>query len=402
MNLTEFKQYVDNLDPENADLLEIGYEFRKLPVRERNWSWLLEFLAYKNLLTDKYANISADAFRMRVYGYCKLRDKEPEEIPEEESTESKDYRDNYSEKQKIRDWYNAYRRDIREEVRIENLIEEIKLAADKFKDLPKVTSPEKVDYMSTEAVLLLSDLHIGVDCNNYYNVYNKDIALERLNKLLDKTIDYCLKNNVQKLNIINLGDMIHGIIHTNARIEAQMDVAEQIIVAGEYLSSFINELQAAAPIVTYRSVYDNHSRAIANKNEHVEKEQFSRIIDWFIRERLKDTSVEFIDNEIDGGIGSIKLFNKKALFAHGHQDSKTTSVQNFIGLTQEWIDFIFLAHYHNSAVKEFQGCKVFINGSIVGTEQYAFGRRLFSKPSQKLLIFKDNCDDVVDIDINLN
>ena len=402
MNLTEFKQYVDNLDPENADLLEIGYEFRKLPVRERNWSWLLEFLAYKNLLTGKYANISADAFRMRVYGYCKLRDKEPEEISEEESTESKDYRDNYSEKQKIRDWYNAYRRDIREEVRIENLIEEIKLAADKFKDLPKVTAPEKVDYMSTEAVLLLSDLHIGVDCNNYYNVYNKDIALERLNKLLDKTIDYCLKNNVQKLNIINLGDAIAGIIHTNARIEAQMDVAEQIIVAGEYLSSFINELQAAAPIVTYRSVYDNHSRAIANKNEHVEKEQFSRIIDWFIRERLKDTSIEFIDNEIDGGIGSIKLFNKKALFAHGHQDSKTTSVQNFIGLTQEWIDFIFLAHYHNSAVKEFQGCKVFINGSIVGTEQYAFGRRLFSKPSQKLLIFKDNCDDVVDIDINLN
>ena len=45
---------------------------------------------------------------------------------------------------------------------------------------------------------------------------------------------------------------------------------------------------------------------------------------------------------------------------------------------------------------------MFINGSIVGTEQYAFGRRLFSKPSQKLLIFKDKCDDVVDIDISLN
>lgn len=402
MNLTEFKEYVDSLDPETADLLEIGCLFRELPVRKRKWSWLLEFLDHKNLLTGKYANISADAFRMRVYGYCKLRDKEPEEISEEESTESKDYRDNYSEKQKIRDWYNAYRRDIREEVRIENLIEEIKLAADKFKDLPKVTAPEKIESRDTEAVLLLSDLHIGVNCNNYYNMYNKDIALERLNKLLDKTIDYCLKNNVQKLNIINLGDMIHGIIHTNARIEAQMDVAEQIMIAGEYLSSFINQLQAAAPIVTYRSVYDNHSRAIANKNEHVEKEQFSRIIDWFIKERLKDTSIEFIDNEIDGGIGSIKLFNKKALFAHGHQDSKTTSVQNFIGLTQEWIDFIFLAHYHNSSVKEFQGCKVFINGSIVGTEQYAFGRRLFSKPSQKLLIFKDKCDDVVDIDINLN
>ena len=77
-------------------------------------------------------------------------------------------------------------------------------------------------------------------------------------------------------------------------------------------------------------------------------------------------------------------------------------MQNFIGLTQEWIDYIFLAHYHNSAVKEFQGCKVFINGSIVGTEQYAFGKRLFSKPSQKLIIFSKDTNNIQDIDINLD
>lgn len=398
MSLNEFKKYVTSLDLKNINILEVGYIFRTLPLRQRNWRWLLEFLNQNGLLDDEYQYLTPDAFRMRVYKYSEFRNQELIE----ETSESKDFRENYIEKQKVRDWYNAYRRSIRDEVRIENLVDEIKVAADKFKDLPKVSSPEKCLGKDTEAVLLLSDLHIGVDCNNYYNTYNKDIALERLNKLLDKTLDYCLKNNVQKLNIINLGDMIHGIIHTNSRIEAQMDVAEQIIIAGEYLSSFINELQAAAPIITYRSVYDNHSRAIANKNEHIEKEQFSRIIDFFIKERLKNTSVEFIDNEIDGGIGSINIFGKKALFAHGHQDSKTASMQNFIGLTQEWIDYIFLAHYHNSAVKEFQGCRVFINGSIVGTEQYAFGRRLFSKPSQKLLIFKEKSDDIVDIDISLS
>lgn len=398
MDIPEFKNYVTGLNPEDVNLLEVGCIFRKLPLRQRSWRWLLEFLDSSGLLTGEYQHITPDAFRMRVYRYSEFKNQEVAE----ETAESEEFRANYSEKQKVRDWYNAYRRNIREEVRITNLVDEIKLAADKFKQLPKVTAPEKISSKDTEAVLLLSDLHIGVDCNNYYNTYNKDIALDRLNQLLNKTVDYCLKNNVRKLNIINLGDMIHGIIHANARIEAQMDVAEQIIVAGEYLSSFINELQSAAPIVTYRSVYDNHSRAIANKNEHVEKEQFSRIIDWFIKSRLKNTSVEFIDNEIDGGIGSINLFGKKALFAHGHQDSKTASMQNFIGLTREWVDYIFLAHYHNSAVKEFQGCRIFINGSIVGTEQYAFGRRLFSKPAQKLLIFKEKSEDIVDIDINLS
>ena len=88
------------------------------------------------------------------------------------------------------------------------------------------------------------------------------------------------------------------------------------------------------------------------------------------------------------------------MFAHGHQDGRNNSMQNFIGLTRKWIDYICLAHYHSAAVKEFQGCRVFINGSIVGTEQYAFGKRLFSKPTQKLLIF-DKTDTVQDIDIAL-
>ena len=89
------------------------------------------------------------------------------------------------------------------------------------------------------------------------------------------------------------------------------------------------------------------------------------------------------------------------IFAHGHQDGRNSSYQNFIGLTQQWVDYICLAHYHNPASKDFQGCKVFINGSIVGTEQYAFGKRLFAKPSQKLLIFRKDSKTIQDIDINL-
>lgn len=396
MNTEELEKYIKSFNRNPGEftldeMLHIGVKFKQLPNKDKNWKALLDRLGDTKL--------SPESFRQKVKYYIK---KNP--TCADNQDEGQIYKNDYEEALKVRDWYNAYRRGIREESRIENLKSEIEKAADKFKELPNVKFSGKLDMekRSKEAVLLLSDLHIGVECNNYYNSYNKEIAKNRLETLLNQTICYCLMNNVETLHVLNMGDMIHGIIHTNARIEAQMDVAEQIIIAGEYISSFINQLQIAAPNITYRSVYDNHSRAIANLNEHIEKEQFSRIIDWFIKERLKDSKIKFIENEIDGGIGRFKLkSNKVIMFAHGHQDSKVTSMQNFIGLTKEWVDYICLAHYHNSSVKEFQGCKVFINGSLVGTEQYAFGKRLFSKPSQKLLIFNDYNDTVLDINIDV-
>lgn len=395
ITVEEFQTYIDSFHKEKGqytieELLQIGVMFKSLPVKKRNWASLHQLLGIYNF--------SAEAYRHRVERYIRCN---PDKI--EPNIEGDIFRNDYLEKQKVRDWYNAYRRDIRQESRIENLVDEIKLTVDKLKNLPVIKYESKDDViLDKEAVLLLSDLHIGVDCNNYYNSYNQNIAKERLEKLLKETIDYCRSNHVKKLNILNLGDMIAGLIHSNARIEQQMDVAEQVMVAAEYISQFLNELQKGVPEVTYRSVYDNHSRLIANKNEHIEKEQLSKIIDWFIKERLKETNILFYDNDIDGGIGTLTLNNgQKMIFAHGHQDGRNSSYQNFIGLTQQWVDYICLAHYHNPASKDFQGCKVFINGSIVGTEQYAFGKRLFTKPSQKLLIFRKDSKTVQDIDINL-
>ncbi len=372
------------------DQMLIGVKFKQLPRKLRNWNKLVRHLPI---------DCSGDALRKRVEKYMQ---RNPGLVSPE--LEGEMYREDYIEQQKVRDWYNAYRRDIREETRIENLKDEIRKAADKFS---KIILPEVIEYNpavlthKNEAVLLLSDLHIGVDCDNFYNKYNLAIAMERLTKLANRVIDYCERNYIKTLHVLNLGDMIQGLIHTNARIEAQMDVSEQIICAAEIISSFLAKLTYAAPQITYRSVFDNHSRAIASKEDHIEKEQFSRLIDWFIQERLKDSKIIFVENSIDGGIGNLTVCGKKMLFAHGHQDSRNCSMQNFIGLTREWIDYICLAHYHNPATKEFQGCKIFINGSVVGTESYAFGKRLFTEPSQKLLIFTEDSSDVQDIDINL-
>lgn len=376
------------------DILEIGLAHKSLPRAEKNWNWLADLVGWKNgdALSHfiKYHTDKNNIYLDETLNNTDILVEKKQQL--------------YIQQQKVRDEWTAYRKMLRDDARIDSLKDAIKSTVDSLNSLPLTTNKQSpiIDMTElNEGVLLLSDLHIGVDCNNFYNKYNVEIAIKRLDKLATDVIRYCNMNNIKILNICNLGDMIHGIIHTNARIEQELDVVEQLMKAGELVAQFLNKIQDAAPKVIYRSVVDNHSRAMANKSEAIEKENFSKLIDWFLQERLKNTNIEFVNDNIDEGIGKFELTNgKKVMFAHGHNDNINQAYQHFTGATQEFIDYILLGHYHCEKAKSYQGARVIVNGSVVGTEQYALSKRLFSKPSQTLLIF--NKDNLINISIDLN
>lgn len=375
-----------------------------LNLKEKNWNKLANFLGLKSgesyRCWFKYKEKS-NKFSQEC---CNKFDKEKtSSIP----TDTK-YIELYKQQTKTRDYLNAYRRTLRDEARIESLKDSIEACISKLKRLPKVRSNHELDMKKlsgNEAVLLLSDLHVGVECNNFYNKYNIDIAARRLSKLQDEVVHYCNLNDIDILNILNLGDMIHGIIHITSRIESQVDVIEQVMVAAELLSDFLNGLsnRLNSTELVYRSCTDNHSRVIADKSQHIEKENLSKLIDWYIKARLKNTTIVFDDNNIDDSLGLFTLISgKKCIFTHGHLDSIDKSLQNFIGATHEFINYAFFGHYHCEKMKSFQDYRVFINGSIVGVEQYALSKRLFSRPSQKLIIFNNKDNNIIDISIDLD
>ena len=290
---------------------------------------------------------------------------------------------------------NSYRKNIRDEARIQNLKELIVESISKLPNLPQVKCPKVTSTGKKKAVLMLSDLHIGVNCDNFYNTYNVDVAAYRLSKLARDTIQYCNEMNVTELNVCNLGDMIHGLIHINARLEQQMDTVEQVMTAAELLSGFLTQLDSQTFRVVYRSCTDNHSRIVADKNQHIEKDNLYRIIDWYLVERLKGTDIEFKFDNLDAGIGMFKLFDRNIVFVHGHEDSIDKMMQNMVGATGQVIDYALMGHFHSEKMKSYQGFKVYVNGSIVGTEQYALSKRLFSRPTQTLLIFQANDRNVI-------
>lgn len=398
MTFEEFIKYVGSFQKIRGEftrdeIFEIGKMHKKVePSHKRSWAFVKDAVGWEG---------SPDSLRMYINDRCK------KELPVNGQSSSEDpFEDEltklYIEKTKYRDIRNSVNKSLRDEARIDNLKDIIKEEVAKLPELPKIKyecNKEKSS-KSVEAVLPIADLHLGAEFKNSYNEYNLDIAAERLNTLLNKTIKYCKEHHVHRLNVLNMGDMISGSIHVTLRIQNMEDAVSQTMKAAEMLAHFVNELQKVVPEVTYRSVSDNHSRITADKSQHIEKENLNRIIDWFIEERLKATEVMFMKDNLDIGIGKFRLNNGKVVFfAHGHEDKKATITQDMVGLTREFPDYILLAHYHNSAEHTFQGAKVFISGSIMGTDTYAYSHRLFSEPEQRLLVFEGT--DLINIEIKL-
>lgn len=389
------------------ELYQIGVVHKDIPRRDRDWKALAELVGTertgeqyrKFVLNRQYQDGTV------VSNPALLSDRNIEEVTDEEITEQ--MYEMYKERQRLRDERTALNRTLRNEARLESFKDTLQDAVRELKQLPTIKSqskkitPKSPKNDFVEAILSFSDLHIGVDINNFYNTYNEDVAVARVDKLVKDTIQYCKANKVDRLNVVNLGDLIHGILHVSARVEVEFDIIQQIIKASEILSNALNELQKGAPEIVYRSCTDNHARVIANKNEAIEKENLGRLIDWYLEERLKKTNVKFANDNLDVDLGKFNLENgKTVMFAHGHLDSVATSFQNFVGATGEYVHYILLGHYHSERVQSFQNAKVYVNGSIVGSDQYATSKRLFSKPAQTLLIFDG--DNIINHSINLD
>lgn len=389
--------YIDSLGKtlgtySTEELFEIGVLHKRLPQNQKSWKDLAKKVGYRGTPDSYRSFINRE---QRKNGDLTCEDKEAIISNNEE------FEKLYKEKTQIRDIYNAYRAALREDSRNIRFKEELIASVQK---LPKInfSKAEVIESScSSEAVLLFSDLHLGVNCKNFYNTYNYEVALLRVQKLVADTAEYCKRNNVQRLHVLNLGDLIHGLIHTTARIEAERTVGDQVMLAAEIVANMLAQLDVQTGAnVYYRSCTDNHSRMIASKDQNLESENFSKLIDWYLEARLKGSKIKMINDNIDDSLGKFTLQNGKTImFAHGHLENVNKCVDAFAGATKQFIDYVCLSHFHSSKEKSYNGSKVFVNGSIVGTEQYALSRRLFGPAEQKLIIFDE--DNVLDLNINL-
>ena len=245
-----------------------------------------------------------------------------------------------------------------------------------------------------EAVLLLSDWHYGIEFNNKWNVYNPDIAKERVTRLYKKVVSHCMDNDISHIHVLNLADLIAGRIHLTIRLESRIDVITQIMEVSELLAQFLNNLTRYFE-VDYYSCLDNHSRVEPNKSDSLDLESLCRITDWYLKERLGDT-VNIHDNKFGDDIITLNVLGHPIIGVHGDKDRQNSVIEKMTLFTRQSYDLACTAHMHHFSADEHTGTVLISNGALMGCDTYSKNLRLYSDPSQTLIIVsKENVTECV-------
>lgn len=363
-----------------ADLVEEAYDYTK----SRHW-YYRNYGSYYDTLRDDF-----------LHG----EDKEEETVDtvDTDSFQSK-LLELQKEKVKISDERTQTRAYIRRLAR-EDTLKEIALQAVENMSAKKLlpTYTKSKTAISTnrenEAIVLLGDWHYGFDFELPWNKFNPEICRERVAKLLNETIEYCNRNDVRRIHVFNLSDLIAGRIHLTIRLESRIDTITQTMEVSEILSEFLNDLTEDFE-VEYYSCIDNHSRLEPNKADSLDLESLCRITDWYLNSRLGDR-VTFHENKYGLDIITTNILGHNVAGVHGHLDKPQKCIEDISLITRQSYDLICMAHLHHFSMDEKSGCRVIGNGALMGTDGFASNLRLHSKPSQTIVIVSKRrvCEDI--------
>ena len=308
------------------------------------------------------------------------------------------------ERVKLSDLNSMLNKKIREQSRHENMLECARDIARDFNQVkPLLSNPPIIKSGDKEGLALLSDWHIGLECENHWNEYNLEIAKERVSFLKQRIIDICLHNDVAKLNICCCGDMISGIIHNNLRLENRENVVEQSIIVVEMISELLSSLSTLFKVDFYY-VVGNHERISQNKNDSLDKENFGYFILEMIKYRCANLSgLTIHKNNIDDEIITFNIFNNKIVATHGNNfGNLNTYIPKLTSMLGYVPDYVCVGHLHQHVENTYGKTELIINPSLSGTDSYAKNYGLVGKVGQKLMIFSrehgKECTYNIDVD----
>ena len=292
------------------------------------------------------------------------------------------------EKLKFRDQKREFNNKLRRLARLEHLEDYLKEVTE---ELEPVSLPveQQQENNGSEAMVVLSDWHLGMVIDSQFNKFNEDIARYRINKVKQKTLDKVNKENIQTLHIANLGDLIHGSIHVSTKIQSEEDVIQQVIRVSEYLKDFIGTFLELGIDVKYYNIVGNHGRTESNKKdisgieENFEKLVLT-ILDSTFGRYLNYNSIGCKD-----GLINVQIKNKDIILAHGDYDKGNGVIAKLPQLYGKVFDYVITGHLHRESIRDYGKTTHITNGSLCGSDDYAIQMRLGGKPSQKILIFTD-------------
>lgn len=292
------------------------------------------------------------------------------------------------ERQKLSDERTDYQKSIREEARRESFLELIERTLQKniealdYKPSPVIESDD-------DMVVCLSDLHTGIEVENWWNSYNIDILRKRLCKYIDEIKEIQHTHQCKRCELVLGGDNVSGLIHPNLRLQNNENVIEQIKFAITFIGEFVSALQDSFEEIHIHSVNGNHSRLSPNKAEHVTGEELDALVPFCLKIKFENNPNVVIseDGAIDNTINSFVTRGGKLFYlVHGDKDTPSNAVKNLTLMTGKKPDAVLMAHRHHNAFDTQYGVKVVQMGCVVGTDDHCVDIRITGEPEQCVLI----------------
>lgn len=293
-----------------------------------------------------------------------------------------------------RDERNAWQRQNYSEARMEETLDKL---ADDLRQTGRVifnTHRQVKIESSNDMIVLLSDLHIGENFDNFYGKYNTDIAARRLGEILDSIFDIRDANNCQNCHVFLLGDCISGNFRRSIQVENKQNVIDQIKKATELVSSFCYELTKHFNKVSLYSVAGNHSRFQLSNDDDIFDERLDDIVAWGVG--LKLSHIENFDmpsSNIDNSLAVASIRGKTYALVHGDNGdpTKNDEVLKIVSVIGFKPYAICCGHLHSVNYSDCSGVKIIRGGSLCGAgNQFTRKQKLIGMPEQIVATIDQN------------
>ncbi len=348
-------------------------------------------LDWSEIVAKYNLNIASDTLRKAsstIFGGCFVKNYfESQNNDTTDSNYDIQLREIRREKQKLFDERAAFNKSNRDVARLEqdlDYLEEV-IKNTQYKPFDVVYHNDR----DKDLVVLLSDMHIGLDVESSFGKYNSDIAKEMLGKYLGEVIDAIELYKIQNVYVILLGDEIHGNIHTTVQLQSRENVIEQIQLVSEMASDFIYNIAKHCDNVIVNSVGGNHSR-LGRKDDVLRDERLDNLVVWYAEAKLSNISNIHFESEenIDPTIAKNTIRGKIYYFVHGDYDSFSESgINKLVAMTREFPHLIAFGHLHKNSYDDINDIKIVRSGSFAGTyDDYTISKRISGKPSQAMCV----------------
>lgn len=294
------------------------------------------------------------------------------------------------EKQKLSDERVEFNRQIRQEARKESYADMVRRII--CEDVEPINVPVHYTLFNSETDLLchLTDIHTGIEIDNWKNVFNEDVLKQRIEKYTSDILDIRGLHQSQNCYLV-IGEILSGLIHSNLRLQNNMDLMEQFKYISELISAMLTRMANHFNHIYVYVTPGNHSRVSPKKEEALDGENMDVLLPFYLKARLQNIeNISICDNTIEPEIAMFNIRGNNVFAAHGHKDNPSSVVQNFTMLFGIKPDIVLLGHRHTNGLTTVYDTKVIESGCVSGTDQFAMSIRKANRPEQTVSVIGED------------